>query len=339
MILKAPPPANAGATAREKIQQLDPFGTLAFLPAIVCLVLALQWGGTNYAWSDGRIIALLVLFVVLIAAFVVIQWWQQENATIRPRVFLQRSIASGFVYAVCVGAGMISLGYFVPIWFQAIKGFSAVKSGILTLPYILGLVAGSIFGGGGVTKLGYYTPFMIASSCIMSIGAGLMTTWNVNTNHDKYIGYQVLFGFGQGMGMQQPSLAAQAVLAKIDVPVGASLMFVGQALGGAVFVPVAQNVFSRKLVKELTGITDLSRSAILRTGATDFRANVPAQDVGRVLVGYNKAVVATFWVVLGVTCFSLLPSSLMEWKNVKGIKKRLREDEEKQEEDKQEGEA
>lgn len=48
-------------------------GTLSFIPAIVSLLLALQWGGSKYAWNDGRIIALFVLFGILITAFVGIQ--------------------------------------------------------------------------------------------------------------------------------------------------------------------------------------------------------------------------------------------------------------------------
>lgn len=39
---------NLGSTWREKLDQFDVFGTLIFLPMIVCLLLALQWGGSKY---------------------------------------------------------------------------------------------------------------------------------------------------------------------------------------------------------------------------------------------------------------------------------------------------
>ena len=61
--------------------QLDPIGTILFIPSIVCLLLALKWGGTSYAWSNGRIIALLVLFAVTMIAFVGVQIWMGESAT------------------------------------------------------------------------------------------------------------------------------------------------------------------------------------------------------------------------------------------------------------------
>jgi MFS family permease len=70
----------ASLTWKERAGQLDLLGTLFFMPAVVCLLLALQWGGSKYNWSDGRIIALFVIFGVLITSFVGIQIWKQDNA-------------------------------------------------------------------------------------------------------------------------------------------------------------------------------------------------------------------------------------------------------------------
>lgn len=67
--------------------------------------------------------------------------------------------------------------YFLPIWFQSIKGSSAVESGIHLLPMMISMVVGSIGGGITNSKIGYYTPLAIIGSCIMSVGAGLLTTF------------------------------------------------------------------------------------------------------------------------------------------------------------------
>ncbi|KAJ7130999.1 hypothetical protein C8R44DRAFT_871546 [Mycena epipterygia] len=48
----------------KRIEQFDPWGTLVFIPAIICLLLSLQWGGSQYSWGNGRIIALLVPLVL-----------------------------------------------------------------------------------------------------------------------------------------------------------------------------------------------------------------------------------------------------------------------------------
>lgn len=130
------------------------------------------------------------------------------------------------------------LVYYLPIWFQAIKGVSAVRSGIMNIPMVLSLVVSSIIAGGLITATGYYTPFMIASSILMSIGAGLITTFERDTGHAKWIGYQTLYGLGVGLGMQQAGMAAQTVLSKQDIPTGTALMFFAQSLGGALFISV-----------------------------------------------------------------------------------------------------
>jgi hypothetical protein len=82
--------ADLGWKAR--IQEFDLYGTAVFIPAIICLLLALQWGGTKYPWSDAKIIALFVVFGVLISAFIAIQFWKQDSGTIPPRIMKKRSM-------------------------------------------------------------------------------------------------------------------------------------------------------------------------------------------------------------------------------------------------------
>lgn len=53
---------------------------------------------------------------------------------------------------------------------QAIKGASPTNSGVMNIPMVLALVLTSLIGGVGVTIIGYYTPFVIASSVLMAIG-------------------------------------------------------------------------------------------------------------------------------------------------------------------------
>jgi hypothetical protein len=145
--------ANLGWKAR--IKEFDLFGTLFFIPAIICLLLALQWGGTKYEWSSWRIILLFCFFGVLIAIFIVIQFWKQETTTIPPTMMKKRSMWSAAMFSFCMGSFFLLLIYFLPIWFQAVKGASAVKSGIMNLPMVLSLVFVSIMSGIGVTLVGY----------------------------------------------------------------------------------------------------------------------------------------------------------------------------------------
>jgi MFS family permease len=98
---------------RQQVSHFDLEGTVCFLPAIICLLLALQWGGSRYPWSDGRVIGLFVTFGALISLFVVIQLWKQDKATVPPRILSQRSVWSCAAFAVCFGGSFFPLIYYV----------------------------------------------------------------------------------------------------------------------------------------------------------------------------------------------------------------------------------
>jgi hypothetical protein len=125
----------------------------------------------------------------------------------------------------------------------------------------------------------------------MSIGAGLIYTWTPSTGSPAWIGYQVLFGIGVGLGMQNANLAAQTVLKHDDVPTGTALIFFMQSLGGTVFASVGQNVFLTKFSSQLhhfpAGVLDMH--TLINTGATDIRNVVPAEWQAQVIESYNYA--------------------------------------------------
>ncbi|KAL9106893.1 MAG: hypothetical protein Q9227_008141 [Pyrenula ochraceoflavens] len=314
--------SNAELSLREKLLRLDPLGCLCLLPGIVCLLLALQWGGSTYPWSNARIIALLVLFGLLSLGFIAVQILKPDTATVPPRIFKQRSIMAGFSYITMVGGSMMVIVYYIAIWFQAIKRASPIHSGIMTLPTLLAMVCGSFTAGPTISLfVGYYTPYMIASPVGMSIGLGLMTTFTPETGHAKWIGYQVIFGYFLGLGFQQANMAAQTVLPKIDVPSGTALMFFGQQLGGALFISVAQNIFSNRLISGLKGIGHINPAQVVNAGATDIRNVVKAGQLEQVLGAYNGALTDTFTLSLALACAAFVPALFMEWKSVRKEKR------------------
>lgn len=323
LILDLRPRQRKQLTLWEQFKQLDPLGTVLFLPSIVCLLLALQWGGTTYAWSSWRIVLLLVLAGVLFASFLAVQIFLSSTATLPTRILKQRTVAASALFAFTSQSGMIVVTYYIPIFFQALKGFSPTKSGEATIPFILSMVVGSIFAAVLVQRIGYPKPLMLLSAAIFSTGIGLVTTWPVDVNHSKWIGYQVLIGFGVGLGMQQPSMNVQIVLSKEDNPTGVSLMMFAQNLGGAIFLSVAQVVFTDELARRLTTIPglNLSKGQVVEMGATSIRSLVPDNLVGVFLECYRGAIRNAMYVALGLACFSVVGGVLVEWKSVKAAKK------------------
>lgn len=207
--------------------------------------------------------------------------------------------------------------YYLPVWFQAIKGDSAVASGVHLLPQVLSLVVASIATGILTTKVGYYTPFLIVGICITAVGAGLLTTLQINTTVAQWIGFQILYGWGFGGCIQAPNMAAQTVLPRDDVSIGASLMLFAQTLFGAIFVSIGQNVLDNQLVSRLSGIMPITAGQIEAAGATGLVKLFPEEFRPMVLGAYNDSLRQCFIVGLIVACLCIFGGVTMEWRSVK----------------------
>lgn len=207
--------------------------------------------------------------------------------------------------------------YYLPIWFQTVKGNSAVTSGVKLLPLMLGLLVSSIIYGATVEETGYYVHAGLLGAVIMIVGAGMLTTLDVDSNSGKWIGYQVLFGFGMGATVQTPNLAAQVVLSDKDVPIALALGFFAQLIGGSVSVPAGENVLTNQLIKRLAGFPGFDRNLVTSGGATALIDALPVDLKPTVLQVYNDAIRDVFRIGLILTCLIIIGAVLLENKNTR----------------------
>jgi hypothetical protein len=284
---------------------------------MVCLILALQWGGSTYSWSAPKIISLFVTFAVLLVIFVVVQVLMPETAMAPIRVVLNRSVAGAMAFMFLLSGGLMSIIYYLTIWFQVAKGDSAMHSGVSTIPLLLSMVILSIPTAIFTEKIGYYVPALLLSAVLCATGAGLLSTLTSGSDHSKWIGYQVLYGFGLGCGFQTSTLAPQNVLPRSDVPLGMAMIFFMQQLGGSIFLFVSQNIFSNQLVNRLSRVAGLDAETIVNTGATDLRSVVPASELNTVVDAYSYSLTRVFIMAAALSSCMILGSLAVEWKSIK----------------------
>lgn len=313
---KSPP--KESKTLKEYIMRFDPIGTILFAPSIICLLLALQWGGTTYKWSDSRIIVLLVVFAVLFVGFLTVQPFMGDNATLNKKVVFSRHTACAALYCLCVSSAFFVMAYFIPIWFQAIRGVSPVRSGIDLLPLTISLILSIMSGGWACSKIGYYNPFMFAPITLGAAGAGLIYTWDIDTPTSRLIGYQILFGVGVGLGIQQGIVAVQAASKDVDIPSGIALLCFSENFGGAVFVSVAQNLWANKLASGLKDIAGIDPAKVVHTGATKITNLTQDPDtLSAIRIAYRNSLTRPFLVALILLCVATIGTLGVDWKSTK----------------------
>lgn len=159
--------------------------------SIVSLLFALEFGKEDRAWSTGRVIALFVVFAVLLVTFATYQVWRKEKATIPPRILSKRTVLAACLFNFFIGSVLVIYSFYIPVWFQVVKGKSPEDSGIALLPLLLSSVVFVILSGILVSAIGYFTPFAIAGSAILVVGGALVSTWTADVGQGKWIGYQV----------------------------------------------------------------------------------------------------------------------------------------------------
>ena len=96
-----------------KLKQLNIPSLAIFTGSVVCLLLALQWGGTTYSWGSGRVAAPLAAAGALFAAFLAYEIFRKDTATIPRAVILNRTAALCLLYAFCASAAFNVIDYFV----------------------------------------------------------------------------------------------------------------------------------------------------------------------------------------------------------------------------------
>lgn len=151
-----------------------------------------------------------------------------------------------------------------------------------------------------------------------TIGSGLLYTLDLDTRAGKWIGYQVLAGFGIGLSVQIPFIAIQVVSNKKDMPVSNALVLFFNTLGGALATSIAANILLNTLREGIRAhAAGLDPQLVIHAGVTHFRRVVPERYLAAVIVAYRRAVVDTFLFAVVAAGLSLLVSLGMEWKSTK----------------------
>ncbi|VUC23481.1 unnamed protein product [Clonostachys rosea] len=313
---------NSVANIKEFLNKLDLLGSLCLMPFLVCLLLALQWGGTTYAWSNWRVILCLSLFGVLLIAWIYIQYAKGDNATLPARIIRQRSVGCGLLFSLCTCSSMFVVSYYGPIWFQVVKDTTAEQSGINFLAALGPLIVASFAAGALTSHIGYYLPQMIVCAVITTVASGLLYMYDLDTTTAFWAGSLALFGFGIGSGLQMPLVAVQTVLKGGDISMGTSAMVLSQSMGGSIFLAVGQNVFQAKLIQELASkVPDLDPQIVIEHGATGLRTAITeqfgAETARGVLEAYNTGLRQCFLVSIIISGLALFAAMGMEWISVK----------------------
>ncbi|GES61803.1 MFS general substrate transporter [Aspergillus terreus] len=318
------PPRNPRTNRVSFLKQLDLIGCALFIPSIIMVMLALQWGGGEYPWNSATVIGLFVGFAVTMAIFILWECYMGDQAMIPIVLLRDRSTMLSIAYAFLFLGSFVIPVYYLPEWFQIVKSASPIRSGVMLLPSVCTQVFGSLVSGTLAKHLRFYNPWLFIGSAFLCIANGLYTTFTVSSTSASWIGYQILQGLGCGFAAQIPLLTVQLVLKDKPryVPVGIATVLFTQYFGSAVMQSIGGAIFQNALRRQLhqASLDDQQIAMLLNAGTSRVR-EVAVQAfpdrLADIIGAYNNAITPVFYLPIAGSALAFVLSGGIPWANTR----------------------
>ncbi|MBM2618693.1 MFS transporter [Actinoplanes sp. LDG1-06] len=230
--------------------RIDWPGAVALIVGLVPL-LTIAEQGRAWGWDSPRAFICYVIGAIGLVAFVLAERAYGDEALLPLRLFRNRTIAVGATSSTILGMAMFGGLMTVPLYLQIVKGSSATMAGLQMIPFVFGIMSGSIISGQLIARTGRYRIFPIIGSTLMVAALGLFATIGADTPLWRTMLIMVLMGLGLGGNMQPMITAVQNAVSPREIGVATSSVTffrsMGGTLGTAVFLSVLFNVLPGKI--------------------------------------------------------------------------------------------
>lgn len=246
-------PRHAASAHGNGDRSIDYLGAVLLTATLVPLLLALVWGGSQYPWGSPEIITLLAISAVALLGFL----WRETKAKdpiVTLSLFKNRVFTISVIATFLASLGMFGSILFIPVFAQGVAGFSATNSGLIMMPMMLAIVAGSMFAGQVMSRTGKYKVLAVSGLGIATLGMALFSQVGESTSQLDLIIRMIVMGIGLGFTMPIFTVAVQNAFShsKIgEVTAGIQLF---RTVGGTVGGAVLGGVMNAQLASKLTGI-------------------------------------------------------------------------------------
>ena len=316
-----------GVSLFARVREIDTAGSVLFAGAYVCLVMAISFGGSVYAWSSAQIIVLFVVAGVLWAAFAIQQAlaiFTAKETRLVP-VSILRSWEMQILFAQIAAAVTVVYVpmYFIPLYFQFVQGDSALHAAVRLLPFVFTNVFGILVNGAVMGKIGYYMPWYLFGGILSIAGGALLTaTVAVDTSSSAIYGYSVLCGLGSGLFVQASFAVAQAKVVPLAIPLTVAFLGCGQITGIALALTISHSIFLNQATDRIAGILpSVPRKRVQQaiTGVdSSFFNTLAAPDRARVLDAIVQSINRVYPMVIAAGTVSVVLALFMKRERIFG---------------------
>ncbi|KAI5799054.1 major facilitator superfamily domain-containing protein [Geopyxis carbonaria] len=244
-----------------RLGRVDWIGAFLFIASTTAVLIPISWGGVMYAWSHWRTIVPLVLGFTGLMAFSFWEIYGTSAPMINPSVFLNRTAAANYFGTVMHGIILWSLLYYLPLYFEAVKGMGPVMAGVAIFPQTFTVAPASVAVGILVTWSGRFRWALWAGWTFTALGMGLMYLINAHTPTWKWILIDLVGGLGTGMLFPSMGFAVQAAASDENMTIAVAMFSFLRAFGQTFGIAIGGVIFQNSLRDKMAAVDGLSELA------------------------------------------------------------------------------
>ncbi|PMD33262.1 MFS general substrate transporter [Hyaloscypha variabilis F] len=235
----------------EQLKRIDWFGSVLFIASTTSVLIPISWGGVIYTWASWRTLVPLILGIAGLVAFAPYELYVAKEPMVRFSIF--NNWSSRLVYFQTFIHGLIlwSLLYYLPIYYEAVKDFSPIITGIAVFPETFTVAPASIVVGIITSITGRYKWALWVGWVLTVLGMGLLYLQDVHTSTAAWVFLNLVPGLGTGILFAGMGIAIPSSAAAIDSAYAVAFFSFFRAFGQGVGVAIGGTIFQNMVQKKL----------------------------------------------------------------------------------------
>ena len=299
-------------TEASLLRQMDYFGGITLVIAIIFFQLALNSGGNTASWNSALVITSLVIAGISFGLFIFWDFCKASNPAIPLRAMLQRTVAASQLSFFFASSVNISILFYVPIYLQVL-GHSTGAAGLRFIPMAVGIATSSAITGRIVETTARYFWVNIPVQICYILGVALLCSMTQHTPSWCIFVYLGLVGIGYGGAFVTRLMGVLSSVQDEKQAIIQAASWTIESTGLAVGITIASTVFQKLSLGPLRTLL-AGNPTLLNTVSTDFESlkTLEGSQKQAIISIYLKAVRGVFFLALAEILLAAIASFVMK---------------------------
>ncbi|KAL3462712.1 major facilitator superfamily domain-containing protein [Aspergillus heterothallicus] len=250
-----------GTTIYDKLKGLDYVGFVLSAGMWVAFAIGFISAGGIWGWHEGRAIALIVVFGLLLVLYALQQCFciftTPETRSFPGHLLKSRTQILLYITTSCANTAMFFTTFYIPVYFQFAQNDSSLMAAVRLLPYLLVTITVNLAIGWALPKAKYYMPICLISGILLTLASGLfLGCLSPSTPTAHIYGFSILMAVGTGLTMQLGYAVASLKVAPSDIFSTINLQNIAQIGATVICLVIASQVFHSTAVRNLSNVLE-----------------------------------------------------------------------------------